>query len=144
MPMRTEKKSAAATNATQRAIRYLGTFISTKRTTILSPSFQPLQGFEGLGLVADLEVQALAVEGARVADQGDGLVRRDHVPDADQELRAVPVQGVIGHAVVDDEEVAVPLEIVGVDDLAVVDRLDDGLVLAGGDLDAVVHDDGGE
>src|SRR5512136_1864558 len=75
----TRKNINAAVKTASRTRRYLGIFILIKRTSILSPSFEPLQGIERLGLVADLEIEALAAEGPRVADQGDGLVGPDHL-----------------------------------------------------------------
>ena len=48
------------------------------------------------------------------------------------------VEGVIGQAVVDDEKIAVTLEVVGIGDPAGMDRPDGLAVLAGNDLDPVV------
>src|SRR5665647_744329 len=139
-PIWVTKNTAAARVATQRIQRYLGTFMA-ERTSILSSPPKPLQGIEGLGLVADLEIEALALEGTGVADDGHGLPRPDHVADRGQELRAVAVKRVVGHAVVDDEEVAVALEVIGVDDLAGVNGQDERLVFGRRDLDPLVHDD---
>src|SRR5512135_3336558 len=79
-PISETKNNAAARVAAQRIQRYLGTFMG-RRISILSSPLQPLQGIEGLGLVPDLEVEALALEGARVADHGHGLTGPDHVAD---------------------------------------------------------------
>src|SRR5512143_1369683 len=142
-PISTTKKTAAARVAAQRSQRYLGIFMAG-RTTILSPPPQPLQGIEGLGLVPDLEIEALALEGPGVAGDGHGLTGPDHVADRRQELGAVAVEGVIGQSVVDDQQIAVALEVVGIDDLAGVDREDERLGGRRRDLDPFVHNDGVE
>src|SRR5512136_3196284 len=94
-PIWMTKNRLAPTKAAQRNQRYLGTFFMAERRSILSPPFQPLQGIEGLGLVAELEVEALALERAGVADDGHRLTGPDHVADLGQELRAVSVERVV-------------------------------------------------
>src|SRR5437868_3066471 len=75
-------------------------------------------------LIAYLEIEARTGQGSRVAHRADALRRPDVVALLHEDLGDVGVQRVVLVAVVEDDEVAVPLEPPRVHDVARIDRRD--------------------
>ena len=103
-----------------------------------------MQGIDGLGLKADLEIDRDPDERAGISGHGDLLVGPDEIAGLDQKLGAVSVKRVVAVAVVDDDEVAVAWQAVGEGDAPALDGPDGQVAGRRGDIDPVVHGQGVE